>query len=62
MACWAGPHGLPAGLESELVSKLEQLVTSPDLEVQERASTGLGLVRYTQKLREKGELESLELD
>jgi len=55
-------HGLPAGLESELVSKLEQLVTSPDLEVQERASTGLQLVRYTQKLREKGELESLELE
>ena len=48
------------GLETEMVSKLESLVTSADLEVQERASTSLQMMRYVQKQREKGDADSLE--
>ena len=52
--------GSEAGLETEIVTKLESLVKSADLEVQERASTGLQMMRYVQKQRDKGEADSLE--
>ena len=37
--------GLPDNMMGDLVSKLETLVTSSDLEVQERAGTSLELLR-----------------
>ena len=52
--------GSEAGLETEMVTKLESLVTSADLEVQERASTGLQMMRYVMKQRDKGEADSLD--
>merc|ERR1712029_415385 len=42
-------------LEEEMIRKLETLVTSSDLEVQERASTSLQILKYVQKIRDKGE-------
>ena len=44
----------------DMVAKLEALVTSSDLEVQERASTSLQIMKYVQKQRDKGEMEGLE--
>merc|ERR1719410_2026611 len=52
--------GSDTKLEAEMVTKLETLVTSADLEVQERASTGLQMMKYVQKQRDKGEADSLE--
>ena len=52
--------GSEARLETEMVTKLESLVTSADLEVQERASTGLQMMKYVQKQRDRGEADSLE--
>merc|ERR1719516_194681 len=44
-------------LEAEMIRKLETLVTSSDLEVQERASTSLQILKYVVRQREKGETE-----
>lgn len=41
--------------DSVIISKLESLVTSSDLEVQERASTSLQLLKYIQKQRDRPE-------
>jgi AP-3 complex subunit delta-1 len=58
---WAG-HCL-GGLEAEeqLAGRLEALVVSGDLEVQERASSGLHLLRCVLRQREKGEQEPLQV-
>merc|ERR1719445_2878597 len=47
--------GQSTDLESEMIRKLETLVTSSDLEVQERSSTGLQILKYVARQREKGE-------
>ena len=49
-------------VEGELVQRLELLVGSEALEVQERSSTGLHLLKYVAKQREKGELESVKAE
>ena len=49
-------------VEEELVQRLELLVGSEALEVQERSSTGLHLLRYVAKQREKGEVESVKAE
>ena len=49
-------------VEGELVQRLELLVGSEALEVQERSSTGLHLLRYVAKQREKGEEESVKAE
>ena len=49
-------------VEEELVQRLELLVGSEALEVQERSSTGLHLLRYVTKQREKGEVESVKAE
>ena len=51
------PHTVTA---QDILAKLEALVTSSDLEVQERASTSLQIMKYVQKQRDKGEMEGLE--
>ena len=45
-------------IETDMMSKLELLVTSSDLEVQERASTSLQLMKYVQKQRERVDAEN----
>ena len=49
-------------VEAELMLRLEVLVGSEALEVQERSSTGLHLLRYVAKQREKGEAESVKAE
>jgi len=44
-------------VETVMMAKLEQLVGSSDLEVQERASATLHLLKYMHRQKEKGELE-----
>jgi len=48
-------------VEAIMLSKLEQLVGSSDLEVQERASATLHLLKYVHRQKEKGENVSEEL-
>jgi AP-3 complex subunit delta-1 len=48
-------------VEEMMLSKLEQLVGSSDLEVQERASATLHLLKYVHRQKEKGEVVSEEL-
>ena len=50
--------GLPDNMMGDLVSKLETLVTSSNLEVQERAGTSLQLLRYVVRQRERMEEET----
>ena len=59
---WAA-HCIGQGdVEEELIQRLELLVGSEALEVQERSSTGLHLLRYVSKQREKGEVESVKTE
>merc|ERR1712130_87706 len=59
---WAA-HCIGQGdVEEELIQRLELLVGSEALEVQERSSTGLHLLRYVAKQREKGEVESVKTE
>merc|ERR1719466_78975 len=44
-------------VETVMMAKLEQLVGNSDLEVQERASATLHLLKYMHRQKEKGELE-----
>ena len=50
--------GLPENMMADIVSKLESLATSSDLEVQERAGTGLQLLRFVSRQRERLEEET----
>ena len=48
-------------MEGLLLSKLEALLCSEELEVQERASSSLHLLKYVARQREKGELEAVKV-
>jgi len=48
-------------VESMMITKLEQLVGSSDLEVQERASATLHLLKYIHKQKEKSEMSNDEI-
>ena len=58
---WAGHCLGDTEMEEVLVARLEVLVGSEALEVQERSSSGLHLLRYINKQREKGEVETLQV-